>query len=271
MNGETMLAVFDWRARAVLFRNALVYLRNWRTAFFPPAMEPVVFFVALGLGLGGFVGNLPYGNRTIDYATFVAPGLVAYAAFTTPFFESLYSAYVRMFYQKTWDGILVTQVELPHIVWGEILWSGLRGAMNATVVCITLGVLTALGYVHLMWWWLPVLPFLGFMAGLGFGAAGLLFTAVLPSIDHMNYPTFLVAWPLSLVSGTIFPVPTKYLAVRIAMELNPIHHLAETCRSLLVLGTPDGHLLPLVASSTGLLLIMAPLVQHLMKKRVLGH
>ncbi len=28
-----------------------------------------------------------------------------------------------MFYQKTWDGILVTQVEVPCVVWGEILWA----------------------------------------------------------------------------------------------------------------------------------------------------
>ncbi|MCA9629329.1 MAG: hypothetical protein KC766_16760, partial [Myxococcales bacterium] len=116
------LEVLDWRSLAVLRRNALVYLRNWRTAFFPPAMEPVVFFLAFGLGLRGYVGDLNYRGATISYATYVAPGLIAYTAFGTPFYESLYSAYVRMFYQKTWDGILATQVELPHLVWGEILW-----------------------------------------------------------------------------------------------------------------------------------------------------
>src|SRR5690606_41633605 len=63
-----------------------------------------------------------------------APGMMAYTAFATPYNESLYSAYVRMFYQKTWDGILATQVEIRHLLWGEILWAGFRGAANVTVV-----------------------------------------------------------------------------------------------------------------------------------------
>ena len=128
-----LLAVFDWRSIAVLRRNALVYFRNWKTAFFPPAMEPVIFFIAFGIGLGTYVGSLMYDGEEVAYATWVAPGLLAYTAFSTPFFEGLYASYVRMFYQKTWDGILATQVEIHHIVWGEILWAGARGGMNTAI------------------------------------------------------------------------------------------------------------------------------------------
>ena len=76
------------------------------------------------------VDILDYGGTMINYATYVAPGLIAYTGFGTPYYEALYSAYVRMFYQKTWDGILATQVELPSVVWGEILWGAVRGMVN---------------------------------------------------------------------------------------------------------------------------------------------
>ena len=131
-----LLSVFDWRSRAVLGRNFKVFLRNWKTAMLPPAMEPVVYFVAFGIGLATYVGGVPHEGRMVDYGSWVAPGMMAYTAFATPYYEALYSAYVRMFYQKTWDGILATQVEIRHLVWGEILWAGLRGVCNTLVVGI---------------------------------------------------------------------------------------------------------------------------------------
>ncbi len=265
-----LMSAFDWRARAVLFRNARVYLRNWRTAFLPPALEPVVFFVALGFGLGGLVGPIAVGDRNVDYASFVAPGLVAYTAFTTPFYEALYSAYVRIFYQKTWMGILVTQMELEHIVWGEILWAAARGAMNAVVVSLTLLALNFAGAIDIRVEWLPVLPLLGFIAGLAYGAVALVFTALVPSIDHMNYPVFLVGWPISLMSNTVFPVPTEHAWVGVLMDLNPLYHLAGVSRSLLLLGNTGGHLGPLLAETLVLLVAATLLVQRLMRKRVLS-
>ena len=130
----SLTAVADWRSWAVLRRNALVFLRNWRTAIIPPAMEPVIFFVAFSIGVGRYVEDLSYRGVDINYATYVAAGLIAYTGFGTPYYEALYSAYVRMFYQKTWDGILATQVELPNVVWGEILWGAVRGMVNISLV-----------------------------------------------------------------------------------------------------------------------------------------
>ena len=263
-------ALFDWRSYSVLRRNALVYLRNWKTAFFPPAMEPVVFFLAFGLGLGGYVGTLMYAERSVDYATWVAPGLVAYTSFSTPFFEALYSSYVRMFYQKTWDGILATQVELRHIVWGEILWAGVRGLMNATLVALVLGVFELLDVIEIRWWFLPVLPLIGCVAGWTFAAFGLIFTALVPAIDHMNYPVFLVGIPLGLVSNTYFPVESDNPVIATAVQLNPVYHLSETCRALLVGGDVATHAIGLALTAGVLLIVCSILAQRFMRKRLLG-
>ena len=213
---------------------------------------------------------MSYEGQAIDYPTYVAPGLLAYTAFSTPFFESLYSAYVRMFYQKTWDGILATQVELPHIVWGEVLWSGLRGFMNAALVAAVLAAFQALGIVSLRAEWLPLLPFFGMFAGWAFGAFGLIFTALVPSIDHMNYPSFLIGVPLGFVSNTFFPVDSTSAVLQTVVALNPVAQLAETCRALLVLGTPGPYLARLVVLTTGYLLVFALIAQRLTRRRVLG-
>ncbi len=260
----------DWRTRAVFVRNTRVYLRNWRTAFLPPAIEPIVSFLAFGLGLGAYVGSVQYKGSAVGYASYMAPGLLAQTVFATPFFEALYSSYVRMFYQKTWDGLLATQVELRHIVWGEITWASARGVLNATVVACVLGGLNLLGVVHLQWHWLPLLPLVGFVAGWSFAAFALIFTAIVPSIDHMNYPVFLVGVPLGLISNTYFPLPVHNPVLAALVQCNPIYHLSESFRSLLLRGEPDMHLVWLLLTSSVFLLVCATLAQRLVRKRVLG-
>lgn len=262
--------MFDWRSLAVLRRNTRVFLRNWKTAFLPPALEPVVQMLAFGIGLGAYVGAMQWHGNNVDYPSYMAPGILAQTCFYTSFFEGLYSAYVRMFYQKTWDGILATQVELHHIVWGEVLWASLRGFMNGVVVAVVIGVLHLLGVVHVHWGWLPLLPFVGIISGWAFGAFALIFTALVPSIDHMNYPVFLVGLPLGLVSNTFFPLTPKNPLLAAIAQCNPIYQLAETFRSMLLGGAPDLHWVWLGLSSLVMLVICSAFAQKFVAKRMLG-
>ncbi|MEM9728178.1 MAG: ABC transporter permease [Myxococcota bacterium] len=267
---ESLTAAVHWQSWAVFRRNLLVFLRNWKTAVIPPAMEPVIFFVAFGIGFQGYVENLDYHGVSINYATYVAAGLIAYAGFGTPYYEALYAAYVRMFYQKTWDGLLATQVELPSVVWGEILWASVRGMANITIVCVVIAVFDWIGVVDVRVGALVFMPILGFVAGLAFASFALIFTAIVPAIDHMNYPVFLIGWPLSLVSNTFFPIDPQNPILRGIWQLNPVYQLAETARGLLVLGDPGPHLAGLLGSTLLFLLPCTLLSVRLTRRRVLG-
>ena len=260
----------DWRSFSVLRRNALVYLRNWRTSSIPPALEPILFLFAFGLGLGGVVEGVDVGTTRVDYATYIAPGLLAYAGFATPYYEALYSAYVRMFYQKTWDGILATQVELPHVVWGEILWGAMRGMLNVSIVCVVLAGCALGGLIDIKIQWLPLLPLFAGFAGLGFAAFALIFTAIVPAIDHMNYPVFLIGWPLSLVSNTFFPVAPEDPLLATLVALNPVYHLSEACRGLLVHGSAGPHIAGLALTTIVLVGLSSIAAIALTRRRVFG-
>jgi len=267
---ESLGAAFHWQSWAVFRRNALVFLRNWRTAVIPPAMEPVIFFVAFGIGFSGYIDDLDYHGTPINYATYVAAGLIAYTGFGTPYYEALYAAYVRMFYQKTWDGLLATQVELPSVVWGEILWASVRGMVNISLVCAVIAVFDLIGMVDVNVAFLVFMPFLGFIAGCAFASFALIFTAIVPAIDHMNYPVFLIGWPLSLVSNTFFPIDPQNEVLRVLWQINPVYQLAEAARGLLVLGNPGPHLVGLLGSTLLFLLPCTLLSVRLTRKRVLG-
>jgi lipooligosaccharide transport system permease protein len=226
--------------------------------------------VAFGVGLSGIVEQFEYRGMDIDYATYVAAGLVAYTGFGTPYYEALYSAYVRMFYQKTWDGLLATQIELPSVVWGEIFWAAARGAINISIVASVIALFSLFGVVEIQTRFLVFLPVLGFVGGCAFASFALIFTAVVPAIDHMNYPVFLIGWPLSLVSNTFFPIEPQSPILYALMQINPVYQLAESARGLLVLGDPGPHLLGLLISSMLFLIPCTLLSARFTRRRVLG-
>jgi lipooligosaccharide transport system permease protein len=263
-------AAFDWRAWAVVRRQARVYLRNWYTALLPPVLEPILYLMAFGLGLGSYIGSLTWSGHVVPYLAYMAPGIVTYTAFNGPFFQGLYGAFVRMHYQKTWEGQLGTQVELTHVVAGEMLWAALQGTVYAAIVCLVLLVISACGFVHLVWWALPACLPIAFVLGCAVALVGLFFTAIMPSIDHMNLPTFLVGFPVGVLSDTYFPVVAKAAWLRVLVGLNPVHHAAESIRGLLLLGRLDHHVVYLVLICSVMVLVLFPLVVRLMRRRVLG-
>jgi len=263
-----LAAALEWQSRAVVARHLRVYMRNWHTAFLPPAVEPVTMLVAFGVGLGGYVATLTWQGRPIEYMTYVAPGLLAYATFMTAIFQSLFAAFIRMRYQRTWEGQLTTQVALPHVVWGEVLWAGLLSTMYVVIVSAVLAVLHAAGVLHIQVALLPALLPIVFVAGCAFAALGLCFTAIVPTIDHMNLPVFLLVLPMGLLSSTYFPLEHPVL---VALNVvNPLHHLAQAFRGILLGGPVAGHLAGVLILSALLLGILVPLDLRLLRRRVLG-
>ena len=268
-----LLAAFapalHWQSRAILARHIRVHLRKWLTSLLPPVLEPLIFLVAFGLGLGMQLDEVTWAGGKADYLTYLGPGILSYTAFTTAFFQAIFSAYVRMHFQKAWEGQLTTQVRLEHVVWGEAFWAASMGTVYAAAVCLVLGAFGLLGDIQLHWAWLPAtLPFL-FLAALSFAAVGLLCTALLPSMDHMSLPFYLFVLPVGFASSTYFPLPdVPWLNAVVAF--NPLNHLAEGLRWLLLEGRVTAHLAWALLLAGITLAVLIPLDMRLLRKRVFG-
>jgi lipooligosaccharide transport system permease protein len=263
-----LTAALEWQSRAVVARHLRVHLQNWHTAFLPPALEPVTMLLAFGVGLGAYVATLSWQGREIDYLTYVAPGLLAYATFMTAIFQSLFAAFIRMRYQRTWEGQLTTQIELAHVVWGEVLWAGLLATMYVVIVAAVLAVLTAAGLLAISAWLLPLVLPIAFVAGCAFAALGLCFTAILPTIDHMNLPVFLLVIPMGMLSATYFPL--EHPALVAVSLVNPLYHVAQAFRGILIGGPAAAHVAAVAGLSLVMLALLVPLDLRLLRRRVLG-
>ena len=79
---------------------------------------------------------------------------------------------------------------------------------------------------------LLVVPF-AFLGGLLFACIAMCFTAATPSIDALNYPSFLFITPMLLFSGTFFPITVLPPAVQvIAYAVLPLTHVVSICRGV---------------------------------------
>jgi lipooligosaccharide transport system permease protein len=224
MNRVDFTAI-SWRFRHVWIRNLTTYRRIWRINFLVPLLEPAFYILAFGLGFSGLIGGVDYAGRHLPYTHFMAPALVATACMWNSFFETTYASFVRMYYQNTFDGILATPVSLEEMIIAEIVWAASKAA---AAVAVMLTVLIPMGYADFPGALLCI-P-LAFGAGLAFGAVGMFFTGIIPTIDMFNLPIFLFLTPMFLFSGTFFPVSGIPGWAGFFAWIFPLYHVVELTR-----------------------------------------
>ncbi len=223
------LDAISFRFRHVWFRNLTTYRRIWKVNFLVPLLEPAFYIIAFGLGFSGLIGTVEYAGIQLEYTRFMAPALVATACMWNSFFETTYASFVRMYYQKTFHGILATPISIEEIIIAEIVWAATKAA---GAVSLMLAVLIPIGYANFPDALLCI-P-LGFIGGLAFGAVGMFFTGIIPTIDMFNLPTFLFITPMFLFSGTFFPVKGIPDWAEIFTFLFPLFHMVELTRFLCI-------------------------------------
>jgi lipooligosaccharide transport system permease protein len=221
----------------ILQRNSLVLRRTWKINFLPPILEPVLYLLAFGAGLGLLVREIPYAGESVSYLAYIAPALIAINIMYNAFFENTYASFVRMYYQKTFDAIMATPLNLDEIITGEIVWGAAKSSMATVLMLAVISFFGLLVYPES----LLILP-LAFLGGLAFGGAAMCFTALVPQIEVFNFPIFLFITPMFLFSGTFFPLETlPHWAQALAQTL-PLTHLVALVRAL-AMGNLKGQLL----------------------------
>jgi len=210
------------RAFRVWQRHWLVYTKLYKTSFALNFAEPALYLVAMGLGLGSFVKDI-HGQ---PYIKFIAPGIVASSSVFAAVYESTYGTYIRMTFQKTFDAILATPVNLDDLIAGELIWSATKSVIFGITISI---VITLFGLVDspLI---IFVVPFI-FLGGLIFAELSIIFCAIVPGIDSFSYFYTLFMTPLFLFSGIFFPLDSMPRLVIDLAYFTPLYHLVIVCRA----------------------------------------
>jgi lipooligosaccharide transport system permease protein len=218
-----------WRARRLVQRNILVYRHQW-IIIVSGAFEPVFYLLGIGLGLGAIIETVPLADgRTVPYAAFVGPALVASAAMNGAVFETIFNVFFKLNYAKTYDGVLATPMGISEIAIGELLWALMRSALYAVIMfflMLAMGlILSPLGILMI-----PA----ALLVAAAFAAAGLAGTSYLRTVNDFDIPLGLIVMPMFLFSGTFFPIdggafPEWLVTI---VTFTPLYHGIELIRGL---------------------------------------
>jgi lipooligosaccharide transport system permease protein len=206
----------------VMSREVANFRTFWKATTFSSVLEPIIYLVAFGLGLGSTLVNQVDG---MDYVEFVGTGMVATAVIFSSALPAMFGTFVKHRFQRTYDAILAAPVDVEELVTAEMLWIGIRAGFYGCfplIVAMFFGLNPAPGML--------LVPLFAFITALGFAAFGIAVAATVSKIDQFSYVTTLVVTPLFLVAGTFFPIDQLPEGFQVAAQVNPLHQLVELVR-----------------------------------------
>lgn len=224
----------------VVEANARTYRRVWRGSVVTAFLNPLLFLLAMGLGLGTLVDRGP-GAETIDvaYVSFLASGLLAATAMQTGASEGTWPVMAGIKWIKTFHAALATPTSVTDLVAGNLVWMTVRVALSCAAFALVAALLGALTPLDV----LAALP-PAILTGAAFAAPATAYTSVAKDETRLSTLFRFAIIPMFLFSGTFFPVDQLPSFLRPVAYVTPLWHGVELCRAA-ALGIPSG--LPWIA------------------------
>jgi lipooligosaccharide transport system permease protein len=204
-------------------RNFLSWRRFSRASLVSSLGDPLLFLFGIGWGLGRYVGDL----GGVPYAQFVASGIVASSVMNVATFETTFGSFARMREQRTYDAIRATPVSLTEIMGGDVLWASCRCLITATVMTLVLFAARLLRSP-----WSVLLPPVGFVIGIPFGAIGICVTSRAQSWDFFTYYFTFGISLMFYFSGIFYPLAGLPYALQAMAWILPLAHAVAITRAL---------------------------------------
>src|SRR5262245_47332461 len=244
-------------------RNALVYRRVWRGSVFSSFLQPTLFLVAMGLGLGAMIdasGSVLPGG--VGYAEFLAPGLLAATAMQAASFESAWPLLGKMMWHRNYEAVIATPMRVGDLVIGELMWIAVR---STTIAVAFVLVMTAFGIPRSPRVLLAIPA--AVLTGLAFAAPIMAFTATLKEANWFNVLFRFVITPLFLFSGVFVPVSRLPEPVARAAWTTPLFHGVELVRGFTLDAVPPSWPLH-VGYLVGLIAVGVAVALHTFRRRL---
>jgi len=205
------------------------YRRVWRGTAVTSVVTPVVYLLALGVGLGVFVDRSASLPGDISYLDFVAPGLMAATAMQVAVFEASWPVLSAIKWDRQYHAMLATPLRVRDVVIGHQAFFVFRLLLISTVYFV---VIAAFGAVESP---LGILAIpVTVLVGLAFAAPMAAWAAHTESEVSFVAIFRFVILPMFLFSGTFYPIDAYPEALQIIVRLTPLYQGVDLIRSLTV-------------------------------------
>jgi lipooligosaccharide transport system permease protein len=233
VNPERKYPPLAHRLFSVWYRHVMVYGKNIFSNGLPPFMEPLIFLAGIGLGLGQYIVTM----EGMPYIKFLGTGLLVTTAMFTASFECSFGTFIRLEFDKVYDGMLSAPISVNDLLIGEILWAGTKGLFFSFAVLV---IMTAFRIIPLPWSLFA--PLVGFVTGVMFASLSLLITSFVKTINHFSFFFTGLLSPMFFFSGVVFPVENLPAAIQPITWVMPLTHVVRLVRAFTA-DNPKDHLL----------------------------
>jgi len=208
-----------------LIRRELV--RMFRIAsqvFLPPVITTLLYFLIFGTVIGHRLGPI----HGIDYATFIAPGLVMMTVITNAYSNVSASLFGARF-QKNIEEMLVSPMHYGLLLLGYTLSGVLRGVIVAALVYAVACFFLDVDFTRLPMTFLVVI----LVAAL-FSLAGFTNGMLARTFDDVALvPTFILA-PMTYLGGVFYATSMLPLFWQKVSYFNPIFYMVNALREAMI-------------------------------------
>ncbi len=210
---------------------ATAYKRTWKGSVVTSFVMPLLYVLAMGVLLGGYVDRGATLDGAPSYLAFVAPGLAAAHAMQTATGETTWPVMGNIKWHRTYYAMIATPLAVADVVAAHLLFVMFR---VATTCAVFLAVMAPFGVFESAWGVLLAWPVL-VLVGLSFAGVFFAYSATLESESGFAIIYRLLVVPLFLFSGAFFPISNLSAPLEWVARLTPLWHGVDLTR-MLVLG-----------------------------------
>ena len=218
-----------WGVWCVWRRYGSVFVKSIAYYLVTTFIEPVLYLLAFGVGVGSLIGTLQVTGIRLTYRSFIFSGIISQTVLFQGFYEGSYGAFVRMYYQKIFQSIAITPITLSEVLWGELIWDASKSTLAAEVVAL-IGVISGDFPPSSLLTLLPIC----FLSSLLFSGMGLAAAGYSRNIDELSYPQYLFVFPMFLFCGVFYPVESLPHALQQVAWIFPLTSVNSLVRTLTI-------------------------------------
>lgn len=213
----------------VLEWHLATFRRLWRLNVFSSFVQPMLYLLGLGVGVGTLVDANTASNDLlggVGYVAFVAPGLLVTTAMTLGAIESMWPVMAGLRWNRGYHGIVASPLDARDIVLGHALWIAVRGGVAASAVAAALACVPDTR----SWGLLAAIP-VAVVVGVAFGMPIMAFSIGAEMDGSFAAIQRFVVIPLFLFGGAFYPLTQLPDVVQWIARAAPLWHGVEVARS----------------------------------------
>jgi lipooligosaccharide transport system permease protein len=218
--------LYAGRSRAIIQRGLIAFRSSTWVAIATGFLEPVLYLLAFGYGMGQLIGDIETSFGKVDYTSFIAPGLLATSAINGAIYDVTWNVFFKLNESRLYQGILATPMGPLDVALGEMLWALLRGLTYATAFML---MMAPLGLIS-SWSAILAIP-AAVLVAFAFASFGMAITSYFKTHQQMGFIS-LALLPMFLFSGSLYPIGVYPDWMERIIHLLPTYHAIELVRDL---------------------------------------